>query len=821
MIRNYILTSFRMLWKQRFYTFINLSGLSIGIAACLTITIFVGSEISYDCYHAKGDRIYRLNTEIKFGDNHFKIANGYPILGELFRQNYPEIETIVRFKSWGKRFVRKVDQSEKTRENVIWADSTFFDVFSIPVVEGDGRSALTRPHTIAISKKMASKYFPDGTALGQTLIIDDDDVSKITAIYEDIPLNSHFHFDILRSTTEFDEAKSVTLIGGSDFSIYILLREGADGGALEGKFPAFIEKYVGPQIADAVGGDPTLKKFKESGNKWEYTLTPITDIHLHSALLGEFEPNGSITYVYLFSAVALFILVIACMNFMNLSTARSANRAREVGIRKALGSQRGQLMKQFLSESFILTLFSILLAVGIAYLFLPTFNDLSGKQLLMPFTQPVFYVLLLSASVFIAFMAGLYPAFYLSAFQPVQVLKANFVRGLKSGGIRSTLVVFQFVVSIFLIIATITIQQQLDFIQSTRLGFEKDQLVTVQEARLLGDNIQAFKQEVQRNSIFSSGTISGYLPVANSWRGGDTFWKGEARPGDTEIEKMVNMQVWDVDLDYLKTLGMNIKQGRGFSPEFPSDSTAVILNETAVRRFKIEGDPLGLKLSHFGGTRPDGSPDPDKKETFRVIGVVEDFHYESLRDNIGPVALFLRKSNGRVTFRFDAAHTAEVIPILEAQWKKFSSGAFQYTFLDDDFANMYATEQKLGKIFTLFASLAILIACLGLFALTAFTAEQRTKEIGIRKALGATVNNIILLLSIDFGRLIIVAFVLAVPIAWYAVDQWLKTYAYKMDIGPSVFALAGGITLVIAMATMSYQSAKAARSNPVDSLRSE
>ena len=822
MIRNYLLIIFRTLWKQKFYTFINLVGLSVGVAACLTITLFVANEISYDRYLPNSDRIYRLHTEIKFGDNHFKVAAGYSALAELFRQNYPEVENVARIKDWGKRLVRKIDQTEKTRENAPWADSTFFKVFKYKVLEGDGNSALKEAHSLAISQRMAEKYFPGISPLGQTLILDDNDVCKITAVYENIPQNSHFHFDMLRSLSGNEEAKSVSLIGGGESHVYVLLREGADGKDMEAKFPTFIEKYVGPQIAEAVGGDPTLKKFKEAGNIWEYTLMPMPDIHLHSSLLGEFEPNGNINYVYLFSAIALFILVIACINFMNLSTARSANRAKEVGIRKALGSQRGQLMNQFLSESFVLTMFSIILAIGIVYLFLPSFNNLANKQLSLPFSNPAFYGLLFSAAALISFMAGMYPAFYLSAFRPVLVLKSNVTRGMKGGGIRSLLVVFQFVVSIFLIVATITIQQQLSYIQSKKLGFEKDQLVTVHETRLLGDKIQSFREEVMRNSMIVSGTISGYLPVADSWRGSDTYWKGEAVPPANEIEKLVNMQVWDVDLDYLKTLQMNVKQGRWFSSEFPSDSTAVILNETAIRRFKMEGELEGIKVTHFNGNKPDGSPDPEKVEHFHVIGMVEDFHFASMRDNIGPLAFRLRKNNGRVTFRFDPSRTADVITLLETEWNKFSpDNALQYSFLDDDFAKMYSAEQKLGNTFSLFAGLAILIACLGLFALTAFTAEQRTKEIGIRKALGATVSNIILLLSRDFGKLILVAFLISIPISWYAVAQWLKTFAYKTEVGISVFALAGIITLVIAMITMSYQSAKAARSNPVNSLRSE
>lgn len=393
MIRNYILTTLRVIRKQMFYTFINIAGLSVGLAGCLVILLFVLNELSYDRYHTKGDRIFRLNTEIKFGNNHFSIATGYPVMSELFKENYPEIESIVRFKDWGRRYVHAVDSPDKTEENVIWTDSTFFDVFSVTVLEGESKSALRDPNTIAISKKMAKKYFPNGSALGQTLIIDDNTNYKVTAVYEDIPANSHFHFDILRSTNGLDEAKSVSLIGGSDFHVYLLLREGADVNDLTAKFPAFTQRYVMPQIVSAVGGDPTLEKFNANGNKWEYTLTNIKDVHLHSALLGEFEPNGNITYVYLFSAIAIFILMIACINFMNLSTARSSNRAREVGVRKVLGSLRLQLVKQFLTESLTLTLISFILALVIAYLFLPTFNTFAGKQLVLPIDQIWFYLL--------------------------------------------------------------------------------------------------------------------------------------------------------------------------------------------------------------------------------------------------------------------------------------------------------------------------------------------------------------------------------------------------------------------------------------------
>jgi len=551
-------------------------------------------------------------------------------------------------------------------------------------------------------------------------------------------------------------------------------------------------------------------------------LTNVRNIHLHSALLGEFEENGNITYVYLFSAIAIFILVIACINFMNLSTARAANRAKEVGVRKVLGSQRQQLVNQFLSESLLLTLISFVIAVACAYLFLPVFNGLADRQLALPFNQPWFYGLLMLAALVVALLAGMYPAFFLSAFKPVTVLKSKAGAGGKNAFVRSGLVVFQFVISIFLIIATITVNQQLRFIQNKQLGFEKNQLIVVKDAFNLRNNLQPFKETAKRNTAILSATVSGFLPVEGGRRNGDTFWAGDQAASQTDVNDMVNMQKWEVDQDYIDTYQMQMKAGRSFSRDFPSDSTAIILNETALQRFKLVGDPIGQKISHFGDDAADGTPDPNKIESWTIIGVVKDFHFESLKDNIGPLAFLLSPNSGSMVFRFDPAHTGEVVTLLEDTWKKMSNGGpFQYSFLDEDFGRMYSSEVRLGKIFGIFAMLAIVIACLGLLALTAFTAEQRTKEIGIRKALGASVNSIVLLLSKDFGRLILIAFLLAVPGAWYAVRIWLEGYAYRTTIGVPVYVLAGVLTLLVAFLTMSYQSIKAARNNPVDSLRME
>ncbi|MEO7987950.1 MAG: ABC transporter permease [Chryseolinea sp.] len=825
MLKNYLTIALRNLRKQGFYSFINIAGLAVGVAACLVIVLFILDELSYDKYNVKANRIYRVNNEIKFAGNHYRMTYSSAPVAHALQQDYPEIESAVRFRSYGSYLVKTSEASENIKEqHVTWTDSTFFKIFSVKVLEGDGKTALKEPASIAISKKTATKYFPNGSALGQSMILDNKYNAKVTAVFEDIPSASHFHFDILIAMVgdwpAAVEAQSPVFLS-NNFPTYLLFKEGTDAKAFEAKLPGFLAKYVGPQIAQLLGPDFTMDKFKESGNKYEATLIPLTDIHLHSDLTGEFEPNGSITYIYLLSTIAIFILAIACINFMNLSTARSSNRAKEVGVRKVMGSLRSHLVRQFLTESSLITFFSFVLALGLAYLFLPIFNSLSLKQLHLPLSSGLFYLLLLGTALFVGILAGVYPSFFLSAFKPVNVLKGNVALGMKSGFIRSALVVFQFVISIFLIIGAFTVNRQLNYIQNKKLGFEKDQVIIIHDAYALRPKAQSFKDEVLKLSSIESGSISGYLPVdgADSWRNDNTFWKEGNQP---VVENLVSLQNWTVDHDYIKTFGMKIKVGRGFSNEFPSDSSAVVLNEAGVLQFGLGDDPIGKKISTFDGQKPDGSPDPDKVKSWTVIGVMDNFHFSSLKSSITSLGFFLQKSDGSVSFRFKASDTQDIIKSIEKIWKELAPGQpFQYSFLDEDFGRMYSAEQRLGKIFGIFAGFAILIACLGLFALTAFTAEQRTKEIGIRKVLGASVNSIVILLSKEFGKLIIIAFVLAAPIAWFAVDWWLKSYTYKVEIGIFVYLLAGLISFVIAWVTMGYQSIRTATSDPVKSLRSE
>ncbi len=818
MLKNYFTVAIRNLRKHSFYSFINVAGLSAGLAICFIIILFVGNELSYDNHFANAERIYRIKGEVKFGGNYYNMLYNPSPMAATLAIEYPEVEAAIRFRQRGSYLVKRTIDNLK-EDHVIWADKDFFKVFNIPVVAGNAQTALAQPNSIAISEHIAQKYFPGENALGQTLILDNDMNVKVTAIYKTLPANTHFHFDILVAMEGLEEAKR-TVWYSNNFQTYILLREGADPKQLENKFPELVATRVIPQVMELLGGDFTLEKFNQAGNKMEYTLQPLTDIHLRSSLQGEFEPNFDITYVYLFAAIALFILIIACINFMNLSTARSANRAKEVGIRKVMGSYRSHLMRQFLTESILLSFVSIILAVVAAYLMLPLFNQLSARTLSIPFQQPMLYGIIILSALVVGVLAGIYPSFFLSSFKPVSVLKGHVALGMKSGFIRSALVVFQFTISIFLVIGTLAVNRQLNYIQNKKLGFNKDQVIVIDDAFALGNNRIPFKDEIMRSGKMENATMTGFLPVSGTWRSDNPWWIEGSDP--SVQENLVSIQNWRVDYNYIKTLGMSIKEGRDFSLEFPSDSSAVILNEAALKLFNFPGEVIGSKIATFGDAK-DGGPDRENLSTLNVIGVVENFHFESLKQSVTPVMLYLSKTpEGPISFRFETENTQEVIGLIETKWKEMAPGQpFSYYFLDERFGTMYAAETRLGLIFGIFSVIAILIACLGLFALTAFTAEQRMKEIGIRKVLGANIGSIVMLLSKELGKLVLIAFVLAAPLAWYGINWWLKDYTYKTEIGIGLYLIAGSVAFIIAWTTMSYQSFKAAASDPVKSLKSE
>ena len=817
MLKNYFTIAFRNLRKHSFFTAINVIGLSVGISICLVILLFVRNEYQYDRHHENYDRIYRIHSDIVFGGNHYDMTFAPSPMAATLVSDYPEVETAIRFRQRGSYLIKREIENIK-ENNVIWADKDFFKIFTVPLISGNADKALEEPNSIAISKKISDKFFPNESALGQTLILNNDITAKVTAVYEDMPATSHFHFDVIIAMAGLEEAQRTVWLS-NNFQTYILLREGADSQELSGKLPQLVANHMMPQILQFLGDDFTPEKFVEAGNNLSYSLQPLSDIHLRSSLYGEFEPNFDITYVYLFVVIAVFILIIASINFMNLSTARSTNRAKEVGVRKVMGSLRSHLMRQFLTESILLSLMSFVLAIGLAYLLIPIFNSLSARDLSIPFYESTFYASVIIGSLVIGFLAGIYPSFFLSSFKPVNVLKGNVSLGMKSGMIRSSLVVFQFMISILLVIGTAAVYMQLNYIQNKNLGFNKDQVIVVDDAYALGDGRVSYKNEIMRNGFMTSASITGFLPVDGSSRS-DTPWWAEGK--EANQDNMVSIQNWEVDHDYIKTLGMKILEGRDLSIDFPSDSSAVILNESAVQAFGFSGEPIGQRINTFSDG-PNGELDKENLQALTVIGIVENFHFESLKQNVGPVMLFLSdRPRGNILFRFQSAETGEVISVLEEKWNEVAPDQpFSYFFLDDSFGKMYEAETRLGTIFGIFSSVAIIIACLGLFALTAFTAEQRTKEIGIRKVLGASVSGIVIMLSKDFGKLVVIAFAIATPFAWWGVNKWLEAYQYKVEIGWPVYLFAGITAFAVAWITMSFQSIRAALSNPVNSLRSE
>ncbi|HZH96407.1 MAG TPA: FtsX-like permease family protein, partial [Flavisolibacter sp.] len=578
----------------------------------------------------------------------------------------------------------------------------------------------------------------------------------------------------------------------------------------EKNFAQYIDKYVMPQAKQYMQLN-SMAEFEKAGNKLEYSLIPLTKIHLYSDRPFELAPLGNIQYVYIFSAVALFILLIACINFMNLTTARSTSRAREVGIRKVLGTERKNLVKQFLTESTLMALLSLFIALAIAYFVLPLFNDVSGKSMVMgSLLSPLTLPLLIALPFVVGLMAGSYPAFFLSAFRPIEVLKGRMKLGGRSGGLRSLLVVFQFATSIVLIIGTIVIYRQLHYIQTRNLGFNKDQVLVIDNAYALGNNVDAFKNDVLQMPGIISGTLSGFLPVTNSSRNDNTFSKEAVM----DTKNGISMQNWTIDYDYLQTMGMELIRGRNFSKEYGTDSLAIIINEKTAAVLGYD-DPVGKRIYQ--------QADPGEPPViYTIIGVVKNFNYETLKQSIGPLAFFLGKSTGLASFKVKPGNIPSMIESIETKWKALAAGMpFSYRFLDDSFSEMYRSEQRAGKIALTFSVLGILIACLGLFGLSAFVAEQRVKEIGIRKVLGASVGGLVGLLSKDFVKLVLIAFVIAAPLAWYFMNGWLQDFEYRITLNWTIFFAAGMATLLIAVITISLQAIKAAVANPVKNLRTE
>ncbi|HEV7347703.1 ABC transporter permease [Telluribacter sp.] len=814
MLQNYLKIAWRNLLKNKVNTAINIVGLAIGMVCCILIVMYVADELSFDRYWPNGERIYRMALERKYPDRVTKYAIIPPSYAQDVKRELPEVEEAVRLIQFGGNGVgtlMKYQGQTLEERNVMLADTSFFRVFQVPLLQGQPDQVLSRPNTVVLTKSTAERIFKKENPVGKTLEIVQGPQLEITGVCEDLPANVHFTFDFLVSTKGFPFAEQVNHVGFAAVT-YLLLKPNSDPQAVERKLPALVEKYAAGEIQRSFG--VSYQDYIKAGNGYYYFLQPARNIHLDSNLEAELRPNGNRKIVYIFSVIAVFVLLIACINFMNLATARSSERAREVGIRKALGSHRSQLAMQFLTESVLLSLFSFVLSLLLVLLLLPFFNALAEKQLPADFlirwdTLP----LMLLLAVLIGLGAGSYPAGVLSSFEPIKVLKGKFMSTSQGHLLRNGLVVFQFSISIILIICTLVVLTQLRYLQNKELGFTKEAVVNLQGAGFLGPNTEAFKQEV--------GQIAGVEAVGgtNATPGSEGGFFGIIFRKDGETETVTGRGTI-ADDGYLQTMKINMQAGRAFSKSF-NDSLSVVINEEAAKELGLT-DPIGKKI--LSPTDFDGADGAEVAYT--VVGVMKNFHYQSLHQRIAPLFVlnnrWVGRSDNRIVVRIQSEDPQALIARTEQIWKKYlPEQPFHYSFLESDWGALYRSEQVSQRIFSLFSLLAILIACMGLLGLAIYIIQQRTKEIGIRKVLGATVASIVTLLSIDFLKLVLIALIIAAPVAWYAMDRWLQDFAYRIDIPWWAFVLAGVLAVLIAFLTVSYQSIRAALMNPVKSLKTE
>tara|TARA_R110002073_G_scaffold279026_1_gene443123 strand:- start:405914 stop:408346 length:2433 start_codon:yes stop_codon:yes gene_type:complete len=810
MFKNHIKIAWRSLKKQPFFTFINTFGLAIGMAGGLLISLYIYDELSYDKMFADADRIYRVDVDIKFGGEAQNSSEASAPMAAAMKKDFSQIESVTRIRDRGSNLIRKSGTLKNTKElHMAFADSTFFDMFGLELLYGDAKTALTQPNTLVMTKTAAEKHFSLKNALGQNLILNNRDTYTVTGIIDDLPKNSYLrNHSIFMSMSGYPDAQEAEW-GSHNYYTFFKLIPNAAIADLKAPIQSMVGNYLLPYVQKYYPG-MTEAAFIASGNYVYYNTMPLTDIHLHSKTKFELSPVNTIQNVYILSFIGLFLILLASVNFMNLSTAHSLKRAKEVGVRKTLGSNKADLIKQFLTESGLISFISLLFAIVIAAIAMPYFNELSGKEIAIPFSNLLFWGLLILAVLVLGLLSGSYPAFFMSKFIPVKVLKGGGASSVGGSRIRNSLVVFQFAISVFLIVSTLVVFQQLKFIQSKDLGFAKDQVLVIEDVFEAGDKVHSFKEEVAQLSAISSASLSSYLPTPSS-RSNSSFF----REGATEQENAINMQTWAVDYDYIQTLNMELVAGRDFSKQFRADSTAIILNESAVKIMGIDSEAaLGLRLS-----RDLGEKNPF---FYTVIGVVKNFHFETLRENIGALSFYIGKSSNAMTIKLNVDNLQGTMASVEKLWNNVAPGQpFNYYFMDESFNNSYESERRLGQIFMVFTILSILIACLGLFGLAAFNAEKRIKEVGIRKVMGASVSQISYKLSIDFLKLVIVSIIIALPLGWIAMNRWLEDFTYRVEMGWWVFAAAIILALTIAIVTVSYQAIKAALANPVKSLRTE
>ncbi|MBL7845128.1 MAG: ABC transporter permease [Cyclobacteriaceae bacterium] len=810
MLRNYILTTLRILSRQKVYSAINIFGLTIGITSTLLLILYIVDEISYDRFHTDADRMYRSVMSAKLNDQEFStVYTGLP-MPEALLKDVPAVESVIRVTKWNTIPVR-FDDKTFTENRFLLSDSNFFNFFSFQLLVGNPKEVLNGPNKVVITESTAKKYFGytgpgDLSPIGKMFFIGSQGETKaeVTGIAADVPHNSHLKFDFLLSITTWEQLNYPIWLNSAVVS-YFKIRPNTTIEDVNNKYDFFVNTYIAKEVEMFL--QMTMQQLGESGSYIRFSSQPLTSIHLHSQFSDELEPNGNIRYLYLFGMIAIFLIVLACINFMNLSTARAANRAKEVGIRKTIGALRHKLIGQFMMESYLYTIIAILLALMLVSFSLNFFNSITAKNIAFSsLLNPMFLGGLFVFTIVIGALAGSYPAFYLTAFKPAEVLKGKVRAGFKSSGIRNALVVFQFFISIGLIIATLMVFQQLNYVQQQNLGFDKRNIMTLLHTLNLAKNGEAFKNELKLYPEIESVTFANRMPP-------NVDWNSVFRIPDTGQEQMLT--VYTIDYDGLETMGYQLAEGRFFSRDFKTDTAACLINEAAFRQLgwdTYEGKKILSRFNTMEGNE------------LEVIGVIKNFNYESLKSNIRPMIIMLGpEPNFEAGIRFASDDIQRNIKLVEEVWKKYAPQApLEYSFLDSNFAAKYKAEERMGQVFIIFTGLAIIIACLGLLGLATYSAEQRAKEISIRKVMGATVSQVVFLLSKDFAKLIIVAFVLAIPLTWYLLERyWLEGFAYRIHFNPWIIATAGLVALVVALFTISIQAFRAAMGNPVDSLRGE
>lgn len=811
MFKNYLKIAWRNILKAKGFSIINIAGLSIGISACILIAVYILHETSYDKFVPNVENTYRVVRKFDFKEGTERSIHFSANTARTIASDFDEIELAGRimdndlFYGAGSNEIQiDDDPMQHHEEKFAYSDQSILDIFSIPMIYGNPKTALSEPNSLVISESVSKKFFQDQNPVGHTIYLNGnrEDPRKITGVMQDFPTNSHldYRYFLTLSGVEFGEGEQDRWTQ-NNYQTYVTISPNVN---IEG---------FGKTLGNTVIGKYILPAFVNSGRAlpenfdqlYSFYLQPVLDIQLYSSDIGD-ESNyrSDIKIIWVFGTVAFFILVLASINFVNLSTARSANRAKEVGLRKVIGSGRSNLVFQFLAESILISVIAFGIGLVMAELLMPLFNEMSGISLEMPWDQPLFIPILFLSALFVGGLAGSYPAIYLSGFSPIQVLKGRLRLGSKSGGLQSSLVVFQFTVSIILIIGTLIINEQMSFILNAKVGFEKEQVIQLYGTNMLGENDEVFKEELTRLQGIESVSISDYLPLENTKRNGNSF----VNEGRDNIDATVGGQAWLVDEDYLSTLGIELIAGRNFDKTIASDQNATIINEEMAKELGLS-DPIGKRISRYG-------------ELSEIIGVVKDFRFDNLKQRVEPLALFMGKSNTMMSVKINSADIPGLLETLENKWNQFAPNlAFRYAFMDDSFAQMYDNVRRVKLILTSFAILAIVVACLGLFALSAFLVEQRSKEVSIRKVMGASFEGIYGMLTKKFLLLVLSSLVLACPVAYYMMENWLKDYDYKITISWQSFAFSGLLAALMALLTVSFHAIKSARINPVENLKSE